>query len=823
MYSFEHNKIIRETPGKRFKTCALACATGLMLLIGSSACNVTKYLEKDKAGPLLFKNNLELKTEKPLPLDQRTPLLYELSSLYRQKPNERSLLALGTPVRLWFYYRKRDKTTKFAKWAMKKIAEPPAIYDRELAIRTSNNLQNYMRQRGYFQAKCSFAVRFHDKGLFRSRKNVSDTLSGQSRATVTYTLEPGPQFFIGKVTFASSDSNVARILHNTAGGSHIKPGGALDSRSFDAEKLRITSEMKNRGYAFFIPNFVEFTGDSSKTLADITVEVLTQSDSSLHQTYTLGNITVFSDLVPDLSTIRRDTTIDGIYFVTSEPQFEVRPSRLKNAITLRPGMLYRQDDFDKTTHNLNALGIFRFVTIRPLQDSLQPEKINVAISFSLNKRLSVGGDVDLNSSTNSGSTLSGRLLGISGSLSAVNRNLFHGAENIQSNLAYSLEFDLAPGRDRLIFSQEFKFQNELRFPRYFDYLGLWRGLRRVHVLRPNFYEHLVKDGQTRISLNYNYLDLRGFYVYNLFNSAFGYDVRPNAEHQYSFDNIGVDILRPKLSPLFDSIFGQNEFLKRSFGNQLFTGFLLRSFTYTYSSHTNAFGERWFFRLNTELSGLEELAVNRLWSAAFGNQTWSISDLEFSKYVRIDFNVSYTREFSSKLTAAVRVGAGAAAPFGDTESVPFVKQFFIGGPSSIRAWRIRELGPGGNPVNENVQPYFQAADFRFEFNGELRFPLFWWMKGAVFLDGGNVWTFKPDGPGEAGARPDTELRWDSYKNIALGTGFGLRFDFDYFVFRFDWGLKLRRPYKTESQGYWVDWTGAAWRDISNFNLAVGYPF
>ncbi len=799
----------------------------MLLLWSVSGCNVTKFLEKEKGGPLLYKNSIELKTEKPLPLDQKTPLMYELGSLYRQKPNERSILALGTPARLWFYFWKRDKDSPFARWVMKKIAEPPAYFDETLAIRTSNNLQNFMRQRGYFEAKSSYDVKFLPRRFLFFFKTKNDTTGYNLRASVKYSLDLGPQYLIDTVHFVSRDSNARKILQEIAGKSTLKKGGVLDSRSFEAEKLRITNAMKNRGYAYFIPNFVEFFGDSTGSKTNVTVDVLPPGDSMLHQTYTIGNVAVFSDLVPDLSSIRRDTTINGVYFATSETRFEVRPSRLAKAIAIRPGTLYKQADFDQTAHDLNALGIFRFVTIRPLQDSINPDIINVSISFSHNKRLSIGGDLDLNSSTNSGSTVSGRLLGVSASASAVNRNLLRGAENIRTDLAYSLEFDLGRDRSSLIFSQEFKFQNELTFPRYFDYFGLWRRLHRWKLIKNSFYERLQNDGRVRVGLNYNYLDLRGFYDYNLFNATFGYTVRSNTtEHQYNFDNIGIDILRPQLRPRFDSIFGENEFLKLSFGNQLFTGFFLRSFTYTYASRANRFGERWFFRLNTDFSGFEEFALNRLWAIPFGEQRWTISDLTFSQYIRLDVNGSYSRDFTSDLTGIVRLGAGIATPYGDTREVPYVKQFFVGGPSSIRAWRIRELGPGGyievdpdtgNPVQPE-QPFFQAADFRFEFNGEFRFPLFWWVKGAVFVDGGNVWTLRADPQ-----RPGAQLSWDSYKNIAIGTGFGLRFDFDYFVFRFDWGLKVRRPYRTPTTGHWVDWTGASWRDISNFNLAVGYPF
>jgi len=802
----------------------------LMLSCLFCACNITKYVDKSQGPPLLRKNSLELKSVEKLPLSVRAPLQYELSALYRQKPNELSLMALRTPARLWFYYQYRDTTSRFAKWVMKKIAEPPVFYDEAQTIRTNGNIQNYMRQRGYLKATSTYEVRFYDKRFYYGDDLYfdpkRDSLRAHSNAAVTYKLDLGPLFRIDTVQFISRDSQALQVLQETKGASLLKTGGALDGKTFEAEKGRITATMRNRGYAYFVPQFVEFTGDSTGAKTNVTVEVLPQDDSTMHRTYTIGTVTVFSDLVPDLNSVRQDTTIDGIYFASSAQHFDMKPARLRKTIAVLPGQLYRQEDLDKTARNLNALGIFRFVTIRPLQDSLQPEKINVTVSFLLNKRLAIGYGLEMNSSTNSGSDLAGRLLGVSANLSAVNRNLFRGAEIIRTDLAYSLEFDLAAQRERLIFSQQFKIQNELTFPRYFDYLGFWNRLHRWRLLKTSLYERMKSDGQVRMGLNYNYLDLRGFYVYNLLNASFGYTVRSDAEHQYAFDNIGIDVLRPTLQPGFDSIFGQNEFLRLSFGNQLFTGFLLRSFTYTYSSRANAFGERWFLRLNAEMSGLEEFLVNRLWAVPFKKQTWAVSDLEFSKYTRLDVTGSYTRDFTKDVTAVVRVGAGIASAYGDTKGVPFVKQFFVGGPSSVRAWRIREIGPGGyyeldescNCAAVGQQPFFQAADFRFEFNAELRFPLFWWVKGAVFVDGGNIWTLQPDAQ-----RPNAELRWDSYKNIALGTGFGLRFDFNYFVFRFDWGLKLRRPFKTPTQDYWVDWGNTNWADLSNFNIAVGYPF
>ena len=795
---FYTNKHLVEAKQGRASLPVAPWLLGGVVLLLLSSCNVTKHLNTAKGERLLVSNALELKAERKMNFAERTPLLYQLESYYKQKPNQRAFGLFRT--RLWFYYKYEHRNSKFANWAKNRIAEAPVIYDDALAQRTAQNFENQMRQRGYFGATASYHT---------------DTIN-QYKVKTKYTLVLGPLYHIDSVFFVSQDSLVKQVLDLTEPETLLHHGDAVDGQVFEAERLRITAALKNRGYAYFTPNFVEFTGDTTALQTNVTVEVLPPGDSTMHKIYTIGEIAVFSSLLPDVSVIRNDTVINGVYFASTDPKFQVKPERLYNAIALQPSWPYRQEDFDKTTHNLNALGVFRFVTVKPYQDSIQPDKINVAISFRPNKRLPIGGDIDLNSSTSP--SLARNLLGVSSSLSFTNRNLFRGAEHLQSNIQYNIEFGV--GARRFIFSNEVKFQNELVFPRFFDYFGFWRGVHAIRfgqrrIVPTGLYNRMKADGQARFSLNYNYLNVTDFFAYNLINASFGYDVRSNIEHQYNIDQVGVDALR-----LIDTLKVSNEFLARSFSNQLFTGFVLRAFNYNYASKPNRFGERWGFRFTSDLSGLEEYIVNRLWSIPFGQQQWKVAGLDFAKYLRLDFDATYTREFRKDVIGALRVGSGIVTPYGDTKDAPYVKQFFVGGPSSLRAWRIRQLGPGGYHDPKATQPYYQAGDFRFEFNGELRFPLFWWLKGAVFVDGGNIWTIRADS-----LRPGSQLRWDSYKNVALGTGIGIRGDFSYFVLRVDFGLPLRWPYRQEESGsYWAlnRFTRLKWKDF-NPNLAVGYPF
>ena len=790
----------------RFQKSPSLRILSLMLLLTLCACNVTKHLDAEKGERLLVKNSLNIKAEKRLAVSAKSALASELAPFYRQKPNRRNLGIFYT--RLWFHNKYKQRNSDFAKWVNKRIAEPPVLYDSLLVNRTALNFKNQMRKRGYFEAECDYRT-IH---------------VGKYKAKAVYNLNLGPRYFTNYAQFSSRDSQVLQILYATAGESLIKQGTPLDIQIFDAEKLRITNVLKNRGYAYFIPQYIQFRGDSTGTQANIIIEVLPFNDSTMHRTYTINQVEVLSGIVPNINSMRRDTTIQGVYFAAAEAKLWVKPTVLRKKILLDPGELFKQSNFDKTLRNLNSLGVYRFVSLRPTQDSLEEGKINVTVNLSPNKRFPIGGDLDLNYSRNS---ISNGLLGLSPIFTAQNRNLLSGAEHIQSSVSYNIEFDIA--NPKLVFSQEFKFQNELLFPRFFDYFNFWRTANKLkfgqkRLVTKGFYERLRSDGEARLSLNYNYLDVTDFYSYHLSNISFGYRVRSHPEHQYNWDHVGLDVLRPR----FDSLLIPGEFLRRSFGNQLFTGIFLRSFNYTYATRANRFGERWNYRFNTELSGLEVLGANRAWSLIAGKKepVWRIGDLDFAQFLRLDQEAVYTRNFNKDLVGAIRVGAGVAVPFGDTEAVPFVKQFFVGGPASLRAWRIRELGPGGyvprDPVtNEarpvNVQPFYQAADFRFEFAGELRFPLFLWLKGAIFVDGGNIWTLKYDE-----ARPGSQIGWNSYKNIAIGTGFGVRMDLDYFVLRLDLGTPLRRPYAdANGKGYWV-------RDFFsnmrfNPNLAVGYPF
>jgi outer membrane protein insertion porin family len=782
-----------------------------------AGCNVTKHLDPTKGERLLVNNSIEFESDKPLSLSQKTSLNYELSGLVKQQPNRKALLLFYW--RLHRYYRFKSKNLSSEQiLSKKKWVEPPVIYDTLLSDRSARNLENYMRQKGYFNAYCTYKM---------------DSV-GAHKATAKYLLHLGTQYRVSSTQFTTRDSNLLPLLPNLQQTTTLKPGTPVANSLFDAEKLRITDELRNQGFAFFIPNYIEYTGDTTGTQTTVTIELLPPTDTSFHRVYYVDDVAVFSSLVPDVSAIRQQEAIDSIQYYSFTSKFFVKPKYLDKMISVRPGDLFRQKEVDQTNRKLSSLGVYRFVAVRPQADTLSPGKIDINTYFAPSELRSITFEPDVNYTTND--NILGNLLGISGNLNLVQRNLFHGAEILTNNIQYTAQFDLSDldERDNRIYSSELRVGSDLTIPRFFDYFRFWRagnklGWKGQRLVSDRFYQYLKREAKAHFTATYSNIQLNDIYRLNSFNLSFGYNLNLLGQRTININHAGIELLDFVPEERFKEIADNNPLLARSLSNQLLTGFILRNFSYNLSTAPNLFGERYFFRLNAEASGLEVSLLNRLIAP---QQTWRLTrNLNFARYLRLDVSGGYVRNFTQNWSAGLRMVAGVAVPFklrrlDDAPTVPYIKQFFIGGPSSLRAWEIRQLGPGAfrQPLQaDTLNNFYQAADFLWEFNAELRFPIFWWFKGAVFVDGGNIWSISTSQDIPASHK----LNLNSYRNIALGSGVGIRFDFGYAVIRFDLGIKLRSPYPLNptdmNDRYWYNWNRSSFREMRRFNLAIGYPF
>ncbi len=806
-----------------------------ILFLSFCGCNTTKYLGEDEL--LLVKNEIVLTHAKEV--KNKGNLAYELKTLYKQRPNRRFFFVVP---RQWFYYRTNQPgDTSLLKNLQRRWAEQPAVFRDTLALATRDQMSYYLNYLGHFQAKVGY------EPVEMSRRRVQ----------VRYYVEPRELVLIDTVHFSSPDTAINRELQKTAKETVFKRGAPLEGRLYDAERERIARHLRNSGYAYFYSNSVaplSVDTTESQQRAAVYLEVNPPYDRPEHQRFRVGKITVFSQYdatIPD--TMYMDTVVGDYVFKLRKPEFLVKPQTVISGIHLESGTLFSQENYDRTIQHLSALGVFRFVRIRLDPDPLNPEVLDLRLELTPNVKYELGFDVEANYID--GTTLTGRgsLIGLSLLPNARNRNLFKGAELLVTNLNAGVEINLTQFRTNAFWnSVELGLQNDLFFPKFVDYLGIWKGLNRLPfgkkpLIGNAYYQTLQDRAASRLTARYSYVFNFGFYETSLFNASFGYDIPRSGKTRYVVDHIGIDYLRPVTQPAFDSIISANPFLERSFRKQLFVSLFFREFNLVSNLRPNRAGYSGYYGLNVELAGAEVWFGNAVYNAfALNSDTLRISGTDFSQYFRLEWDMRRYKEYSPKSSLAARFNLGIARPFGFTTDVPFVKQFFVGGPNSIRAWAARGLGPGGyldtlSTSLTNRLLFYQTGDLKLEMNAEWRFHLFSRLRGALFLDAGNIWTLRPD-PDRCGAQfllrsrasencPEHTPRNDAfYKQIAIGSGMGFRLDFTYFIFRLDLGVRLRNPRPVRNMmdpapreaDYWENFKGWGMRDI-NFNFGLGYPF
>ena len=761
----------------------------------------------------LAKNDLQFQFEDKI--KKKRKLKAELLNITKQKPNTKFFLI----NRRWFYYKSKKKEKKSSR---KLIAEYPSIYSEALAQETAESMKFYLAQKGYYNAKVSYETEIKHK-----------------HAYVTYIVQPDDLFTVDTIQFISRDSNIQEILQEISPQTVFQKGQPVSNELYEAEKIRIRDHLRDVGYRDFYPNFIDQLGtytDSSATkeLA-LSLEVFPVNDTTNHKTYIVGDIYVypFYDLQGN-SHLEKDTIIDNIHFMLSDDEnARIKPDVIASRIFLKKGALYSQTNYNKTIRNLGELGIFKFANLNEkiLDDSTSA--INFSIFLPANQRRSIGGNLEYRNTSFSETSLAGdNFHGIEASLSYQDRNALGGSELFNANIGFGIQFG-GRGTENLINTYDINPQFDLSIPKFRDLFGFVKLLNNIGVFSDKFYNSLLENANTRLSLGLNWSQRREFWGYFSTDLSLGYEIQNNPDRRYYVKQLGLNIFQPNVGTRGIEIFEQNPFLERTFNRQqLFTGVFIRDFGFSFAGRNPSRNTAWRLFLNSEISGAEALLVNTIANQfrTENKETFQLAGLDFAQFGRLDIDGSYYKYFSPTRSLAFRLNLGIAFPFGTSNDVPYVKQFLAGGPNSVRAWRIRELGPGSyqDPITfpeyrENQQPFYQTGDFKIIFNTEYRFLFFkfygfdW--EGAVFLDGGNVWTLQEDPD-----RPGSGLSSRFLQQIALGTGAGLRINFEYFILRFDLGYKLRNPFPNPEGTYWAiqEFREFGLRGI-NYNLAVGYAF
>ncbi len=783
-----------------------AIVLGSLCLLFFNSCNTKKYLEKNEL--YLKGNTLYYKEE--LNKQNAAKVTAELPTILQLKPNTGILWI----PRHWFYYRDKElnKDNWYWNFINNNVAQKPAIIKKSILDNTANSMTLYLKNNAYFNAHVSYDI---------------DTLRKPHEGAVNWYIYPEEAFTIDSFSIVSNDSTIQKIIRNDWRNSIIREGMLLNADNYNAELQRIVRLLRNRGYPNFSQSYIDkFTVDTTGNINKVTLRVLTPYDSTVHPRYRNRSVYVYSSEVKPLQKkVQQDSLsvlLDtlGVKFVGSH--FKVRPAVIAGNIEIRAGALYSRKRYDEAQSGIAGFALYKFPRARLSYDTIDG-KYYVDYHFYLNPDSLYTTTLQpaIYYSNISNNT---QLLGLSLDMSFTNRNIFGGGESYTIGAEGAAELSLLNITDNNTYT--ISISNSLSFPRLIPYPFLYN---YIETLLPELDEnvssdnHLVRrflrQADTRTTLNYRYTLRNHAYAYHALSASFGYNWNINENYRLELDHVGIDWWKPTIFPEFYDIIKHNEYFLRSFDQRLLTGFLFRRARLDYATpQANFWGERFGASIELETSGLEVMAIDGVRDLFGSSEDLRIGENRFAKYVRLRLGGTYKRRFPNSTEIAFKVNTGIALRL-DTFSVPYIKQFYVGGPYSIRAWPVRGLGPGSHyapdEVNGNFPPYF-TGNFLFEGSAEFRFKLFWYFHGAFFLDVGNVWNIFPDD-----FEGNTELTWDSYKQIAIGSGFGIRFDYSVFVFRLDLGYPIKNPYKLHGSYFYPvrDWSFGR----IQWNIAFGYPF
>jgi outer membrane protein insertion porin family len=778
-----------------------------------TACNVEQFLQKDQH--IVRRNTIELKNVKSK--RTQTALKTELATLYKQRDLPDLFIGKKSKNGAWNWFKSLQmdaKTPRLLRWQYKSFSRPPSFFDEKATAATVKNIRQYLQNSGYFYSSVTAEKNFHGK-----EKGMAD---------VSYLVDPGRLYVIDTLQFFSADTAIQYLLNDLADKTLLTRGAALDARLYERERQRITESLNNLGYARFTMNYIApldsdttyyKLNDKGNRCVNAKLIVQKPSDPLAFKKFTTGEIVIYPKFdVLRGETIAYDSIIDAkIFFTYNKNDIGLRAKTLSKAIPLMPNEPYRKDDADRTLRQLNNLGIYRFVNIKPMIEECDSNSVNYKIYLTPTKKQNYEGGVEINYA-NILSTQSAKLgrVGLAFDFGYNHRNVFGGAERFNSTLSFGLDYGLSNAQNA--FSQDFRFQNTLATPKFINLTRSWWLLNRAHLVNNKFYGELKESGNSEITLGYTYRNLLplGLYQLQQFNLNFRNVLkRRNGQERYLLNQSGVEL---QLSRTDESLASNPRFL-RSLQKQLLTGLAFRSLTYENVGKPNIFGEQFQYTFSVEQSGSELWATEQLFNNGtpytFANST---SDLAFAKFWRGEFDLRYTRQLLEKRAFAARFSVGLASAFSGT-FVPYSRQFFVGGPNSIRGWPAQDIGQGGfkDKDNKSSIPY-QAGDMKIELNSEYRFPLIWRIESAVFFDAGNVWNLKADPKVPNG---NIDKFW--FDQIAISSGIGLRLDVTYALIRLDFGFRLRNPYKDELNNNWIPLDNYFSNNNINPNFALGFPF
>lgn len=740
------------------------------------ACSTTRTIPKDDA----LYTGATVKLNADIPLREKKVFTSDLQASARPKPNS-SFLGIPFKLLIWNAFGNKKPNSFFGK-LRGKLGEPPVLASQVNVQHNVDIFQNQLQNKGFFTAQVS-----------------GDTTIKGKKAHAYYTANAGSQYKIASVEFVNDSSKLTQAILACADKSLLKAGNSYDLDVITGERNRIDAYLKEHGFYYFSPDFLIIQVDSVNAgnhLVNMRVRVKPTTPLEGRDVYTINNVYIYSNY--SLNTANTDTSkanrqfYDGYYIIDAHKKF--RPKLFDEAMQFRPGDIYNRTDHNNTLNRLMNANVFKFVKNRFERAKVDSPKLDVSYYLTPFPTKSIRAEFGLSNQSNN-------FNGTTVSLGYHHRNLFRAGEQFDFKIYGGTETSFG-GTYQGYNTFKYGTELDLAIPRFIVPFFKFSS-------RGPFMPH------TNFQMAYESLDRIGLYSLQSFRLSAGYSWKKKQEISQELFPISINYVVPSnISLTFDTTMRNDPTLKHVVDTTVILGS-----TYQFTFNQQAAGIQ---KINSFFfNGLADVSGNVAGLFLSGNQK-SVFGVPFAQYIKFEADGRYYRKLGLGSTWANRIDFGYGLPYGNSNQLPYVKQFFTGGNNSIRAFRSRTVGPGIYHAVQNNAGFIpdQTGDIKLELNTEYRPKISGPLYGAVFIDAGNIWLSKPD-PNKPGA----EFTGQFLSQLAVGGGVGIRLDIQIFVLRFDVAWPLREPWLNNP---WVinqiNFGSTQWRrENVIYNLAIGYPF
>ena len=743
-----------------------------------TACSNTKFLPE---GELLYIGGKVKVEDHTISRKERKALQLKLSGIIRPKPNRKFL---GFRPKLTFYNIagtvKKEKG--FRHWLKYTVGEPPVLFSQVDLEYNRSLLQNFSENNGYFNTKTK-----------------ADSTRIGKKVKAEYTVIPSKQYKIKSVKFPSDSSEVGSSIREIAGQSLLKIGDPYSLEVIKTERIRIDTRLKEKGFFYFNADYLKVQVDSTaaKHQVDLIVKVKDETPDAAKTPFKINKIVIYPNYSLYSDTINSSEKYKDYTIIGNDNLF--KPRIFDRTLYFKKGDLYNRTNHNLSLNRLVNLGTFKFVknqfkvadTIGNYLDAyyyltpLSQKSIRVEILAKTNTANYTGTELNINWS---------------------NRNTFHGAELLSISAFGGIEVQLS-GKNNGFNVYRFGSEASLIWPRFISPF--------------KFHSSSGFVPRTKVTIGYEFQNRAKLYSLQTFKSSFGYSWKENLHKEHQLNITEITFADPQnVSSLYNQQVALNPTLKTVIEKQLIFG---PTYSYTFSNEMDHNKKNTFYyKGEIDLSGNIAGLITR--ANIKKGDTIKILGIPFSQFIKVQNEFKHTYKFNTNSQLCSRMIIGAAFAFGNSDQIPFIKQFFIGGTNSLRAFRSRALGPGTYDGSAAVGAFLpdQSGDIKLEINSEYRSKIYRFINGALFIDAGNIWLANKNID-----KPGSQFSKNFIKELAVGVGAGLRFDFDFLVLRTDLAFPIRKPYLPDGQRWVVDqinFGSGSWRKENLiFNLAIGYPF